>query len=58
MILAGVRRLAGHPRLGRRLSQHDDREVRSIVIGDYEVRYELKAKDLIILRVWHVREDR
>ena len=58
LILAGVERLAAHPRLGRRLTQYEPREVRSLVIGDYEVRYELKTKDLIVLRLWHAREDR
>lgn len=58
MILAGVRRLAAHPRLGTRLTEFDPREVRRLVIGDYEVRYELRDDKLLILRVWHAREDR
>lgn len=58
VIVAGVRRLAVHPRLGRRLERYNPREVRTIVVNDYEVRYELREHDLIVLRLWHVREDR
>lgn len=58
VILAGVKRLAGVPRLGPRLREFDRREVRRIVVADYEVRYEVRGADLFILRIWHVREDR
>ncbi len=58
LILAGVRRLAAHPRLGSRLVEFQPREVRRIILGDYEVRYEITDRDLFVLRVWHLREDR
>lgn len=58
LILAGVRRLAGHPRLGTAMTEFEPREVRRIIVGDFEVRYELRDLDLFVLRVWHVREDR
>lgn len=58
LILAGVRRIAAHPRLGARLAEFGPREVRRLVVGDYEVRYELRAADLFVLRVWHVCEER
>lgn len=58
VIIAGVKRLAAHPRLGRRLTEFDPLEVRSLVVADYEVRYELRGRQLVVLRLWHVREDR
>ncbi len=57
--LAGAAgRLAAHARIGERLEQYQPREVRRILVGDYEVRYEVRGDDVVILRVWHVREDR
>jgi plasmid stabilization system protein ParE len=58
LLLAGVRRIAAHPRLGARLTEFSPREVRRLVVGDYEVRYELRDDDLFVLRLWHVREER
>jgi plasmid stabilization system protein ParE len=58
VILAGTRRLAAHPRLGLRLKEFNPREVRRVLLGDYELRYELRDTELIILRIWHFREDR
>lgn len=57
-IIAGVRQLAAHPRLGPRLPQFKSREVRKLIIGDCELRYEVADTDLNLLRLWHVREDR
>ena len=45
-------------RLGTRLSEHDSREVRRLIISSYEVRYEIAHADVTIVRVWHTREDR
>lgn len=57
-LLAGVRRLARHPRLGARLDEFEPREVRRLIVDDYELRYELRDSELIILRIWHAHEDR
>ena len=51
-------RLTEQPRIGERLDQYDPREVRRILVGRYEVRYEVRAMDVTVLRVWHAREDR
>ena len=29
-----------------------------MLIGDYEIRYELAGKDISLLRIFHTREDR
>jgi plasmid stabilization system protein ParE len=57
-ILSAVKKLARFPRLGARLAELDPREVRQVIVGDYELRYEVRDTDLFILRLWHVHEDR
>ena len=47
-----------NPRIGERLEEFDPREVRRILVGRYELRYELQEPMIYILRVWHTREDR
>ncbi|MDX2142787.1 MAG: type II toxin-antitoxin system RelE/ParE family toxin [Rhodospirillaceae bacterium] len=51
-------RLLDHPRLGARLSTYETREVRHVIVGDYDLRYEVEDDDILILRVWHGRENR
>ena len=50
--------LLDFPRRGPRLSEFAPREVREFRVGKYLLRYELTAADLIVLRCFHVREDR
>ncbi|MGY6707892.1 MAG: type II toxin-antitoxin system RelE/ParE family toxin [Rhizobiaceae bacterium] len=50
--------LLQHPRLGERLQEYDPREVRRMLVGNYEMRYELSAEVMYILRSWHTREKR
>lgn len=57
-LVAAVKRIPERPRLGLRLREFGDREVRRILVGDYEVRYELTARDVFVLRLFHAREDR
>jgi plasmid stabilization system protein ParE len=46
------------PRLGEQLFQFAPREVRRILVGHYELRYEIQDQGLYVLRLWHTREDR
>jgi hypothetical protein len=32
--------------------------VRRLLIGHYEMRYEIRRETIVVLRVWHTREDR
>ncbi len=57
-LVAGARRIPGRLRLGQPLREFAPREVRRILIGDYEMRYELTARDVFVLRIFHAREDR
>ena len=52
------RRLLDRPKSGRQLDQYLPREVRRIIVGNYEIRYELVELYVYILRVWHTREER
>ncbi len=52
------RRLLDRPQSGRQLDQYLPREVRRIIVGNYEMRYELADSIIYILRVWHTREER
>lgn len=57
-IMSGVKHIARHPRIGLRLPEFEPREVRKLFVGDYEIRYEVREQELLILRIWHVYEDR
>lgn len=50
--------LMTHPRLGEQLFQFAPREVRRLLVGAYEVRYEIQAANIYVLRLWHTRESR
>lgn len=51
-------RLLDHPWIGEKLEAYEPREVRRITLGDHEVRYEIAAEVIFVLRIWHCREDR
>jgi plasmid stabilization system protein ParE len=50
--------LRDNPRLGARLRDFAPREVHRLFVGAYELRYEIQGDAIIVLRVWHTREDR
>lgn len=47
-----------NPRIGERLEEFEPREVRRMVVGHYEMRYEIRESTIYVLRLWHTREDR
>ncbi len=51
-------RLSDYPRIGEKLDIYEPREVRRIVVGNYEMRYEIADATIFILRLWHSREER
>ncbi len=51
-------RLLDQPRIGEKLEQFEPREVRRVLVGKYEMRYEVRASSIFILRVWHTQEER
>ncbi|MDP3517910.1 MAG: type II toxin-antitoxin system RelE/ParE family toxin [Pseudohongiella sp.] len=50
--------LLANPRIGERLEEFDSRDVRRILVGHYELRYEIVNSTIYVLRLWHTREDR
>lgn len=50
--------LLTNPRIGEQLFQFEPREVRRILVGEYEVRYEILGSAIYVLRLWHTRENR
>ncbi|MHB8858300.1 MAG: type II toxin-antitoxin system RelE/ParE family toxin [Thermoleophilia bacterium] len=45
--------LLTHPRIGEKLEEFEPREVRRILVGRYEMRYEIQASTIYVLRLWH-----
>jgi len=50
--------LLSSPRIGERLEEFEPREIRRILVGQYEMRYEIQNSTVFVLRLWHTREDR
>ena len=58
-LTAGPDVLLSQSRIGTSLPDFLPRQVRYLLVGAYEIRYELTSDDKIwILRLWHTREDR
>ncbi|HMB15283.1 MAG TPA: type II toxin-antitoxin system RelE/ParE family toxin [Pelovirga sp.] len=58
VLTAAPAKFLTHPRIGERLDEFDPREVRRILIGHYEMRYEIQQSIVYVLRIWHTRETR
>lgn len=50
--------LLTNPRIGESLEEFEPREVRRILVGHYEMRYEIQESTIYVLRLLHTREDR
>jgi plasmid stabilization system protein ParE len=57
-LTAAPGKLLAQPRIGEKLEEFDPREVRRILVGHYEIRYEIQNSTIYVLRLWHTREDR
>jgi plasmid stabilization system protein ParE len=47
-----------YPRIGEKLEEFAPREVRRMLVGNYEMRYEIRGSTIYIVRLWHTREER
>ena len=54
----GAGALRDNPRIGFRLAELEPRDVRRVILGQYELRYELGEDIVYVLRLWRTREDR
>jgi len=57
-LIAAPGTLLANPRIGERLEEFDPRDVRRILIGHYELRYEIQHSTIYLLCLWHTREHR
>jgi plasmid stabilization system protein ParE len=53
-----AKNLCMHPNMGHRLEDYSSQNIRALIAGDYEIRYEVLGEIIYIIRVWHTREDR
>lgn len=51
-------RLLLQPHMGQRIETITARDVRRILVGQYEVRYTLVGEEIRISRIFHTREER
>ncbi len=58
MLTAAPKKLQTNPRIGEKLEEFEPREVRRILVGHYEMRYEIQQSMIYVLRLWHTREER
>ena len=50
--------LVTNPHIGEQLFQFEPREIRRLLVSQYELRYEVAGEIVYVLRLWHTREDR
>lgn len=53
-----VSTLPEFPERGQRIDRYSIENLRSFLVGDYEVRYEVMHDKVVIVRIFHTREDR
>lgn len=58
MLTAAPTKFLTNPRIGEKLEEFYSREVRRILVGHYEMRYEIQKSIIYVLRIWHTREER
>ncbi len=59
-IRKAVESLSGMPRLGRAIAVPDggEEELRELILPPYVIRYLVEPERILIIRLWHGREDR
>ena len=55
---AAAKRLNEYPHMGEELEEFRPRAVRRVIVGNYEMRYEIQEQRIFILNLWHAKEDR
>lgn len=55
---AAAKQLREHPLSGEGLEEFAPRQVRRVIVGAYEMRYEVTEQAIYILRLWHGHEER
>ena len=47
-----------HPAIGIQQIRYEPREVRKVILDDYEIHYELRDNAIYIVDLWHTKEER
>ncbi len=58
MLTRAPNRLRDFPRVGERVESEDTVEIRRLSVGHYVMHFEITGDEIVILRVWHAREER
>jgi len=58
LLVAAPQQLLDHPRLGERLQNPNNVELRRLLVDDYELQYEVLPEGIRVARVFHMREER
>lgn len=58
MLTGAAVTVRANPRIGRRVEAPEPHEVRRLLAGGYELRYEIQGGTIFIVRMFHTREDR
>ena len=58
VLRAAVLKLVDHPRLGSPMERYSSQDIRRLIVGQYEIRYEVRKDTTFVVRLWHTREDR
>jgi len=57
-LIKAAGQLPDYPFIAPRVEAYIDRDIRSLIVDDYNMHYEIKVDVIFIVRIWHVREDR
>ena len=57
-LISSPNKLIDFPRIGQRAEGYSTREVRRLIVSHYVMHYEIIGNEIVILRIWHSREDR
>jgi len=58
-LVSKIKQLVDHPCLGVAINHADAPEnMRQLIVGNYIVRYQFSEELILILRIWHQKEDR
>ena len=57
-LVQATQQLQEYPKIWEPLERFSPRDVRKVLIGTYEMRYEITKQRVSILRIWHTREQR
>jgi len=56
-IRESVLRLQHHPLSGRIVPEYASRGLREVIVSPYRIVYEVGSRHVVVLRVWHGRQD-